>query len=52
MVLAAVVEMHAANDLILSAGVTAGVALIGILASLVPARAAALTEPVQALSAE
>jgi ABC-type antimicrobial peptide transport system permease subunit len=50
--LASVVEVHAGSDFALFAGVTAGLALIGILASLGPARAAALTEPVRALRAE
>jgi predicted permease len=51
-VLAAVVEMHASHDLMLLAGVTAGLALVGVLASLIPARRAASIEPVEALRAE
>ena len=51
-VLAAVVEMHASHDFLLLAGVTAGLALVGILASLIPARRAASIEPVQALRTE
>ncbi len=50
--LATVVEMHAGHDLLLLAGVTAGLALVGIVASLIPARRAASVEPVQALRAE
>ncbi|MGA2848769.1 MAG: ABC transporter permease [Terracidiphilus sp.] len=48
-VLQSVVEMHARHDFVLLAGVTAGLALVGILASLIPARRAASVEPVQAL---
>ena len=51
-VLSAVVEMHASHDFLLLAGVTAGLALVGILASLIPARRAASVEPVQALRTE
>jgi putative ABC transport system permease protein len=51
-VLAAVIEMHAGHDFLLLAGVTAGLALVGILASLIPARRAASIEPVQALRTE
>jgi predicted permease len=51
-VLAAVVEMHASHDFPLLAGVTAGLALVGILASLIPARRAASVEPVQTLRTE
>ena len=50
--LAAVVETHGANDFVLFAGLTFGLAFFGLLATLAPARAAALTEPVKALVAE
>ena len=48
-VLASVVELHAAQDLGLLAGVSVGLAVVGILTSIVPARAAASIEPMQAL---
>jgi predicted permease len=51
-VLAAVVEMHASHDFLLLAGVTGGLALVGVLASFIPARRAASIEPVQALRTE
>jgi putative ABC transport system permease protein len=51
-VLAAVVEMHASHDFLLLAGVTAGLAFVGVLASFIPARRAASIEPVQALRTE
>lgn len=51
-VLTAVVEMHAGHDFLLLAGVTAGLAVVGVLASLIPARRAASVEPVQALRTE
>jgi putative ABC transport system permease protein len=51
-VLSAVVEMHAEHDFILLAGLTIGLAVIGILASLIPARRAASVEPVLALRNE
>lgn len=51
-VLSAVVEMHAGHDFLLLASVTAGLALVGVLASLIPARRAASVEPVQALRTE
>jgi ABC-type antimicrobial peptide transport system permease subunit len=51
-VLSAVVEMHAEHDFPLLASVTAGLAFVGILASLIPARRAASVEPVQALRTE
>jgi ABC-type lipoprotein release transport system permease subunit len=44
--------MHASHDFMLLAGVTAGLAFVGILASLIPARRAASVEPVQALRTE
>jgi predicted lysophospholipase L1 biosynthesis ABC-type transport system permease subunit len=51
-VLSAVVEMHAGHDFLLLAGVTAGLACVGILTSFIPARRAASIEPVQALRTE
>ena len=51
-VLQSVVEMHARHDFLLLASVTAGLAFVGILASLIPARRAASVEPVQALRTE
>jgi predicted permease len=51
-VLSSVVEMHASHDFLVLASVTAGLALVGILASLIPARRAASVEPVQALRTE
>ena len=51
-ILAAVVEMHASHDILLLAGVTAGLAVVGVLASLIPARRAASIEPVRALRSE
>jgi ABC-type antimicrobial peptide transport system permease subunit len=50
--LAAVVEMHAGHDLALLTALTAGLAIIGILTSLLPARRAASIEPMQALRSE
>jgi predicted lysophospholipase L1 biosynthesis ABC-type transport system permease subunit len=51
-ILAAVVEMHGGHDFLLLAGLTAGLACAGVLASLIPARRAASIEPVQALRTE
>jgi predicted permease len=51
-ILSAVVEMHAGHDLVLLLALTTGLALTGILASLIPARRAASIEPVQALRSE
>jgi len=51
-VMSSVVEIHAAHDLTLLSALTLGLAVIGILASLIPARRAAATEPMQALRAE
>jgi predicted permease len=48
-VLASIVEIHAAQDLGMLAGISAGMILVGILTSLAPARAAASIEPMQAL---
>jgi predicted permease len=48
-VLASIVEIHAAQDLGLLAGVSAGMAVVGILTSIAPAREAASIEPMQAL---
>jgi predicted permease len=50
--LSTVVEMHAGHDFLLLTCVTASLALVGILASLIPARRAASIEPVQALRSE
>ncbi|MGD0891491.1 MAG: ABC transporter permease [Terracidiphilus sp.] len=50
--LQSVVEMHARHDFVLLASVTAGLAFVGIAASLIPARRAASVEPVQALRTE
>ena len=50
--LSTVVEMHAGKDFLLFASVTVGLALVGILASLIPACRAASVEPVQALRTE
>lgn len=51
-VLATVVEMHAGRDFPLLASVTAGFALVGVLASFIPAHRAASVEAVQALRTE
>jgi predicted lysophospholipase L1 biosynthesis ABC-type transport system permease subunit len=51
-VLAAVVEVRPSHDFLLLSGVTAGLALVGILASFLPARRAASAEPVQTLRTE
>jgi ABC-type antimicrobial peptide transport system permease subunit len=51
-VLSSVVEMHASHDFLVLASVTAGLAFVGILASLIPAHRAASVEPVQALRTE
>jgi predicted permease len=48
-VLASVVELHAARDLGLLAGMSLGLAAIGILTSIAPARLAASIDPMQAL---
>jgi predicted lysophospholipase L1 biosynthesis ABC-type transport system permease subunit len=50
--LSTVVEMHAGHDFLLLTTVTASLAFVGILASLIPARRAASVEPVQALRTE
>jgi predicted lysophospholipase L1 biosynthesis ABC-type transport system permease subunit len=50
--LSTVVEMHAGHDLLLLTSVTASLAFVGILASLIPARRAASVEPIQALRTE
>jgi len=51
-VLSTVVEMHAGKDFLLLTSMTVGLALVGILASLIPAHRAASVEPVQALRTE
>jgi putative ABC transport system permease protein len=51
-VLSAVVDMPVRNDFLLLAGLTVSLALVGVLASLIPARRAASVEPVQALRTE
>jgi len=51
-VLSAVVEMHAGHDAMLLAGVTMGLVVIGVLASVAPARRAATVDPMQALRTE
>jgi putative ABC transport system permease protein len=50
--LAAVVEMHAGHDAGLLTAVTIGLAMVGVVASLLPARRAAMTEPMEALRSE
>ena len=50
--LSTVVEMHARHDFLLLTSVTASLAFVGILASLIPARRAASVEPIQALRTE
>ena len=50
--LSTVVEMHAGHDFLLLTSVTASLAFVGILASLIPARRAASVEPIQALRTE
>jgi len=50
--IAAVVEMHAGNDFILLAALTIGLAAIGVIASLLPARRAASVQPTLALRIE
>jgi len=51
-VLAAVVVMHATHDAALLAGLTATLVLLGLLASIAPARRAATVDPMQALRSE
>ena len=48
-VLASIVDIHAAQDLGLLAGISIGMILVGILTSIAPARTAASIEPMQAL---
>jgi len=50
--LASIVEIHTAHDLGLLAGISAGMALVGILIGIAPAREAASIEPMQALRSE
>jgi predicted permease len=47
--LSSVVEIHAGHDFGLLAGLTAGIAVVGILASIAPAKRAASIEPMTAL---
>jgi ABC-type antimicrobial peptide transport system permease subunit len=51
-ILASVVEIHAAQDIGLLAGVSVGMAVVGMLTSIGPARGAASIEPMQALRSE
>jgi putative ABC transport system permease protein len=51
-VLSSIIEMHVGHDLLLLASVTAGLAIVGVLASLIPAGRAASLKPVQALRTE
>ena len=51
-VLSSVVEMNADHDLALFVCLTAGLAAMGILASIIPARRAASIEPMQVLRTE
>jgi ABC-type antimicrobial peptide transport system permease subunit len=51
-VIASVVEMNAAHDALLLAGLTLALVMIGMLASLVPARNAASIDPMEALRNE
>jgi hypothetical protein len=51
-VLASVVEIHAAHDFALLAGMTVGIAVVGIVACIAPARQAAEIEPMEALRAD
>jgi ABC-type antimicrobial peptide transport system permease subunit len=51
-VLASVVEIHAAQDIGLLAGVSVGMAVVGMLTSIAPAKEAASIEPMRALRSE
>ena len=51
-VLASVIEIHAAQDAALLAGLTAILVIIGVATSLLPARRAATIDPMQALRQE
>jgi predicted permease len=51
-ILRAVVEIHAAHDASLLLALTAGLAIVGILAGVLPARRAASTDPMSALRTE
>jgi ABC-type antimicrobial peptide transport system permease subunit len=51
-VIASVVEMNASHDALLLAALTAALVIIGVLASLVPARNAASIDPMEALRNE
>jgi ABC-type lipoprotein release transport system permease subunit len=50
--MASVVTLNATHDLALLSAITASLAIVGVLASLIPARRAAATEPMQALRSE
>ena len=50
--LSSVIEIHATHDASLLIAITAGLALIGVLAGVLPARKAASVEPMQALRTE
>jgi len=51
-VLASVVELHAAHDAALLASLTLTLAVVGVAASLLPARRASTIDPIEALRGE